>query len=175
MEKYIVEGGHPLEGEVSISGAKNAVVAILTATVLAEDICIIENIPNISDVKYMIMILEGLGATTETLSDGRLKIDTSKIETYEVPEELARKMRASYYFLGALLGRFNKAKVPLPGGCNFGVRPIDLHLRGFETIGAKYTLDNGSVMMVAEERMGDRIVFDQLPFQFTINLLRGMV
>lgn len=175
MEKYVVEGGHALSGAVSISGAKNAVVAILTATVLAEDVCIIDNVPNISDVKYMIMILEGIGATVERLDEQTLRIDTTNLYTHEISEELASKMRASYYFLGAFLARFNQAKVPLPGGCDFGVRPIDLHLRGFESLGASYTVSNGNVVLQAEKLHGDRIYFDKVTVGATINVMLAAV
>lgn len=175
LEKYIVQGGHGLAGEVNISGAKNAVVAILTATVLAEGPCLIDNIPNISDVKYMIMILEGIGATVEHVSPSALKIDTSTIKTHEVAEDLAHKMRASYYFLGALLARFNRAEVPLPGGCNFGVRPIDLHLRGFESLGASYVLENGNVILNADQLVGDHIYFDKVTVGATINVMLAAV
>lgn len=175
MEKYIVQGGQRLSGEVTISGAKNAVVAILTATVLAEGVCVIENIPNISDVKYMIMILEGIGATIEYVTPSTMRIDTTNIQTYEVSEDLAHKMRASYYFLGALLARFNRANVPLPGGCNFGVRPIDLHLRGFETLGASYTMENGNVLLDSQGLVGDHIYFDKVTVGATINVMLAAV
>ena len=125
MEKFVLNGGIPLRGEVSISGAKNAVVAILPATILAQDVCVIENIPNISDVYYMTKILEQLGARIKRLSKSTLEIDTKGVNSYVVSHDMTKHLRASYYFIGALLGRFHRAKVAMPGGCNFGVRPID--------------------------------------------------
>jgi len=124
LEKYIIEGGHQLSGEVTISGAKNAVVAILPATILADGPCVIENIPNISDVDIIIQILNEMGADVQVINKSTLRIDTRNIKIPEVPYERAKHMRASYYFLGALLGKFNRARVALPGGCDFGVRPI---------------------------------------------------
>ncbi len=175
MDKYVVVGGQPLQGEIVVSGAKNAVVAILTATVLAEDVCVIENVPNISDVKYMVMILEGIGAKITRVDETTLRIDTSTVDTFEVSRELAHTMRASYYFLGALLARFNKAEVPLPGGCNFGVRPIDLHLRGFESLGANYNLEAGNVILNADGLVGTEIYFDKVTVGGTINVMLAAV
>ena len=134
LEKFVLNGGIPLRGEVSISGAKNAVVAILPATILAQDVCVIENIPNISDVYYMTKILEQLGARIKRLSKSTLEIDTKGVNSYVVSHDMTKHLRASYYFIGALLGRFHRAKVAMPGGCNFGVRPIDRHIKGFELL-----------------------------------------
>ncbi len=136
MEKFRVTGGNCLHGEVDISGAKNAAVAILPAVVLAEDVCVIENLPNISDVALTLEILEALGATVRRIDSSTVEIDPRTISCHTVPTHLANRMRASYYFLGSLLGRFGVAQVPMPGGCNFGVRPIDLHLLGFSALGA---------------------------------------
>ncbi len=136
MEKFRVTGGNRLHGEVEISGAKNAAVAILPAVVLAEDVCVIENLPNISDVVLTLEILESLGATIRRIDSSTVEIDPRTISSHTVPTNLANRMRASYYFLGSLLGRFGVAQVPMPGGCNFGVRPIDMHLLGFSALGA---------------------------------------
>lgn len=136
----MLNGGIPLRGEVSISGAKNAVVAILPATILAQDVCVIENIPNISDVYYMTKILEQLGARIKRLSKSTLEIDTKGVNSYVVSHDMTKHLRASYYFIGALLGRFHRAKVAMPGGCNFGVRPIDRHIKGFELLGSTVTI-----------------------------------
>ncbi len=136
MEKFRVTGGNCLHGEVDISGAKNAAVALLPAVVLAEDVCVIENLPNISDVVLTLEILEALGATVRRIDSSTVEIDPRTISSHTVPTHLANRMRASYYFLGSLLGRFGVAQVPMPGGCNFGVRPIDLHLLGFSALGA---------------------------------------
>ena len=155
MEKYIINGGTRLCGEVPISGAKNAVVAILAATILADTPCVIENIPNISDVSILTSILHEMGAAIKVINKHKLEIDTSRVKNPEVPYEQAKRMRASYYFLGSLLGKFNHAKVPLPGGCNFGVRPIDLHLKGFKALGADWNLEYGIVNISAQKLIGD--------------------
>ncbi|MBR4035470.1 MAG: UDP-N-acetylglucosamine 1-carboxyvinyltransferase, partial [Oscillospiraceae bacterium] len=129
MEKYIVKGGKPLMGEVSISGAKNSAVALLPATVLANDVCVLENVPDISDIRKEIEILKEMGAKVKRISPSILEIDTSTLDTTTVPMELGVKFRASYYFLGSLLSRYGKASVPMPGGCDLGARPIDQHLK----------------------------------------------
>ncbi|MGN1417691.1 MAG: UDP-N-acetylglucosamine 1-carboxyvinyltransferase, partial [Acutalibacteraceae bacterium] len=130
MEKLVIHGGNRLSGEVEISGAKNAAVAIIPATLLAQDVCRIENIPHISDVTCMIKILNNMGAGVKLINKHTIEIDTRTVNSYIVPHEMTKKLRASYYLIGALLGRFCRAKVALPGGCNFGVRPIDLHIKG---------------------------------------------
>ena len=138
MTKYIVEGGHPLFGEVRISGAKNAAVAIIPAALLVDGVCRIENIPQISDVTALLKILEQLGANVRFLNRSDVEIDCRRIATTQVSQELAHKIRASYYLIGALLGRFGEAEVSMPGGCNFGgVRPIDQHVKGFVAMGAE--------------------------------------
>ncbi len=138
MEKFVVTGGKPLFGEVNISGAKNAAVAIIPAVILCDEPCQIENIPNISDVTLISKILEQMGAKVRKINKSSLYIDPTHIRTFSAVTELVRGMRASYYLLGALLGKYGKAKVALPGGCNFGVRPIDQHLKGFEALGRYY-------------------------------------
>ena len=138
MTKYIVQGGHPLFGEVEISGAKNAAVAIIPAAILVDGVCRIENIPQISDVTALLKILEQLGAKIRFLNRSDVEIDCRRITTTQVSQELAHKIRASYYLIGALLGRFGEAEVSMPGGCNFGgVRPIDQHVKGFVAMGAE--------------------------------------
>ena len=136
MEKLVVKGGKCLRGEVTISGAKNAAVAIIPAAVLVDGTCIIENVPAIKDVEVICGILEELGAKVEYLDKYTIRIDSSDVNKFSAPYEMVRKMRASYYLLGALLGRVKKADVALPGGCNFGSRPIDQHLKGFRALGA---------------------------------------
>ena len=143
MEKYRVYGGHRLVGDVEISGAKNAVVAILPAVILADGVCRIENIPNIMDVATSLEILSSIGAQVRRLNKNTVEIDPRPISTHVVPHDLARHMRASYYFIGALLGRFGTARVSMPGGCYFGVRPIDQHLKGL--VGSSIYLDMVSV------------------------------
>ena len=138
MEVFELIGQNKLSGEVKISGAKNAAVAIIPATILSDGICCIENIPNISDVTLIGRILENLGAKVKLLDKSTLEVDPTGISSAEASNDLVRKMRASSYLLGALLGRFHKASVSFPGGCDFGVRPIDQHLKGFAALGAEY-------------------------------------
>ena len=143
LEKFVVNGGKPLNGEVTIGGAKNSVVAILPATILAQGVCTIDNIPNISDVKYMKDILTLLGSKIEEIDEHTLKIDTTNVKSVDVPYELTSHLRASYYFIGALLGRFSSARVGSSGGCDLsdsGNRPIDIHLSGFQKLGAKLNI-----------------------------------
>lgn len=175
MDKYIIEGGHKLTGEVTISGAKNAVVAILPAVILCDEPCTIENIPNISDVQIIIKILNDIGAKITVINKSTLKIDATHLITHEVPYERAKHMRASYYFLGALLGRYNKAKVALPGGCDFGVRPIDQHLKCFNALGAKYSLEYGMIDLSTDELIGNEINFDKVTVGATINAILAAV
>ena len=131
LEKIVIVGGSKLTGEVNISGAKNAAVAIIPAAILAQDVCRIENIPDISDVNMMIRILHHMGAEVKMINKNCYEINTKNICTHEVPNEMTKHLRASYYLLGALLGRFGNACVAMPGGCDFGVRPIDQHIKGF--------------------------------------------
>ena len=136
MARYEINGGRPLNGTVTISGAKNAVVAILPATLLVRGKVRIENVPNISDVRILMSILHRMGAIISSPERGVVEIDCSEVRSYEPDADLVTKMRASYYLMGALLGRFGKAHVALPGGCNFASRPIDQHIKGFEMLGA---------------------------------------
>ena len=175
MEKYIVNGGNPLHGEVEISGAKNAAVAIIPATVLAQDVCVIENVPNISDVTILFQILTDLGAKVRYLAKNTVEIDTRNITEPVVPYESARHLRASYYFLGAFLGRFGEAHVSPPGGCNFGVRPIDQHIKGFEALGASVTTDYGFINAQSEELFGAHIYLDVVSVGATVNIMLAAV
>ncbi|HJB25634.1 MAG TPA: UDP-N-acetylglucosamine 1-carboxyvinyltransferase [Firmicutes bacterium] len=176
MEKYVVHGGARLTGEVTISGAKNAVVAILPATLLAQDTCIIENVPNISDVTTLLQTLECLGARIRMLDKSTVMIDTRHVSKSTVPYELARQLRASSYFLGALLGRFNEACVSMPGGCDLGVRPIDQHLKGFEALGAEISLEKGGMIDArAEMLVGSQIYLDMASVGATINIMLASV
>ena len=175
MEKIVINGGTPLRGEVEISGAKNAVVAILPATILAQDVCRIENIPDISDVSMMVKILTQLGANVKMINRSTLEIDTRNINSFIVPNELTKHLRASYYLLGALLGRYNRAKVSMPGGCWFGVRPIDLHLRGFELLGSKVSIDNAMVNVSADMLVGSAIYMDTVSVGATVNVMLAAV
>ncbi len=175
MEKFVICGGTPLKGTVRISGAKNAAVAILPAVMLADSPCIIENIPNISDVKSILFAMEKLGANIKNLDKSTVEIDPENINSFVVTKEMAEGMRASSYFLGALLGRMNKARVAPPGGCDFGVRPIDQHIKGFEALGAKITLENGLVEANAKELNGASIYLDVVSVGATINIMLAAV
>lgn len=175
MDTFVINGGHELHGEVDISGAKNAAVAILPATILAETPCRIENIPNISDVTIIIDILSKLGAKVKTINKSTVEIDASHISSPVVPYDLARKMRASCYFLGSLLGRFSHAQVSMPGGCDFGVRPIDQHIKGFEALGANITLEYGMVEAQAESLHGSQIYLDVVSVGATVNIMLAAV
>lgn len=171
MGKYIINGGTPLVGEVTISGAKNAAVAILPATILAAGRCVIENLPDISDVAASITILQEMGATARWIDDTTVEIDTSLINSTAVPDELSRQMRASYYFLGALLGRFGEATVAMPGGCNLGPRPIDQHLKSFIALGANDSVEYGMINVKADRLEGAHIFFDTVSVGATINAM----
>ena len=169
MEKFVITGGKPLHGEVTISGAKNAAVGILPATILAADVCVIENLPDISDVAVSLKILSVLGAKVRMLNRNTYEIDTTHLHTTSVPDDLSRQMRASYYFLGALLSRFGKAQVAMPGGCNLGPRPIDQHLKVFSALGAEDSVDYGMITVRAKELNGAHIFFDKVSVGATMN------
>ena len=173
MEKFVVTGGKPLFGEVNISGAKNAAVAIIPAVILCDEPCQIENIPNISDVALISRILQQMGANVRRINKSSLYIDPTHIKIYNAVTDLVRGMRASYYLLGALLGRFGKAKVALPGGCNFGVRPIDQHLKGFEAMGAATRLVDGAIIEAEceTELQGTHIYLDVVSVGATMNIM----
>ncbi|MBQ2751297.1 MAG: UDP-N-acetylglucosamine 1-carboxyvinyltransferase [Oscillospiraceae bacterium] len=175
MEKFLVKGGNTLSGEINIGGAKNAAVAILPATVMARGRCVIENVPDISDVRVLLDILSQLGAKIEMLSNDTVAIDTTDINSNEVPYELAKMIRASYYFIGALLGRCSEAHVSMPGGCNLGVRPIDQHLKGFQALGAEVTVDGGIIHAKADRMLGSHIHFDVVSVGATINVMMAAV
>ena len=150
MEKLVVKGPTPLKGEVTISGAKNAAVAILPATLLIDGVCTIENLPNISDIKISCEILEQLGAKITWNNEHSITIDTSNITTTKAPLDLTSKFRASYYIIGAMLGRKGEIEVGMPGGCKLGARPIDQHIKGFEMLGATVNLEKGTIYAKAK-------------------------
>ena len=176
MEKFLIEGNSRLEGEVVISGAKNAAVAIIPAVLLADEPCVLENIPNINDVNICLQILRELGASIKMLNKTTVEIDATHIIAPSVPFDIARNMRASYYFLGALLGRCGKGAVTMPGGCNFGgVRPIDQHIKGFEALGAEVTIDHGMICADSEGLVGNHIYFDGVTVGATINVMLAAV
>lgn len=175
MDKFVIRGGRRLTGEVMISGAKNAAVAILPAVILSDEPCYIENVPSISDVKISLTILKEMGAEVTSVGKDAYRIDPTKIDRCCVPYETARKMRASYYFLGALLGKFNKARVSMPGGCPLGDRPIDQHLKAFSLLGADYTLSQGMIDLTADKLTGNQIFFDVVTVGATMNAMLAAV
>ena len=175
MEKYVIRGGKPLVGDVNIGGAKNAAVAILPATILAGGKCLIENLPCISDVMASLQILSELGASIRMVSRSTYEIDTSHLDSTEVSNELSRQMRASYYFLGALLGRFGSGQVAMPGGCNLGPRPIDQHLKAFTAFGAEDSVEYGQIHVRSEHLVGGHVFFDTVSVGATMNAMLAAV
>ena len=171
MDRIIINGPCKLEGEVEVAGAKNAIVAILPATLLVDGVCRIENVPQISDVENICNILIAMGAKVSHTDEKTLEVDCSAVRCTEVPYEYARKFRASYYFLGALLGRFGKAAVALPGGCHLGARPIDQHIKAFEQLGAMVDIAHGNVNCHAEKLVADGIYLDMVSVGATINAM----
>lgn len=175
MEKLVITGGTPLKGEVSISGAKNAAVAILPATLLIDGVCTIENLPNISDVKKSCEILEGLGAKITWNTPNEITIDTRNITETVASEELTSKFRASYYIIGSMLGRKGKITVGMPGGCKLGARPIDQHIKGFEALGAKVEVGQGKITATADKLVGNSVYMDVVSVGATINVMLSAV
>ncbi len=177
MEKFIINGGTPLRGEVEISGAKNAALAIIPAAILSQDICIIENLPvSISDVNYMMKILRHIGAVVKLINKNTIEIDSRHVDSYVISHDMTKHLRASYYFIGALLGRFSRAKVAMPGGCYLGARPIDQHIKGFELLGATVSVeDNATVEAKADNLVGSPIYLDMVSVGATVNILLAAV
>ena len=171
MDKLVIKGQNKLKGEVIISGAKNAAVAIIPAAIMADDVCIIENLPYIEDVKCLFATLSKMGAKCEYIDKHTLRIDSRNLENVSVTFEEVRKMRDSYYLLGALLARYKKAEVAMPGGCNFGTRPIDLHLAGFAALGANVEVKGDIVKVEAEKLTGTSIYMDTVSVGATINIM----
>ena len=173
MTKYVIHGGKPLHGEVEISGAKNAAVAILPAALLVDGVCRIENVPDISDVTMILGIMKDLGANVRTINPTTVELDCSKVYKQNVPYELARQIRASYYLIGALLGRFGRAEVPPPGGCDLGVRTIDQHLKGFSAMGAEIQVENGFIHAASPTGRlhGAQVYLDVVSVGATMNIL----
>ncbi|NTV88943.1 MAG: UDP-N-acetylglucosamine 1-carboxyvinyltransferase, partial [Clostridiales bacterium] len=175
MEKIIISGQKPLRGDVDISGAKNAAVAVIPAAILIDGSCRIENVPDIKDVKILEETLAQLGAVVTYDDRNTLLVDSSNVNSFQAPYEMIKSMRASYYLLGALLGRFKRAEVALPGGCDFGFRPMDQHIKGFEALGAKVAIEHGIVKLSAEKLVGAQIYLDVVSVGATINLMLAAV
>lgn len=174
MEKLKIEGGNKLKGSVRISGAKNSAVALIPATILAESPVIIDGLPNISDVQILADLLEEIGGTV-SLNESEIIVDPSRMISMPLPNGKVKKLRASYYLMGAMLGRFKKAVVGLPGGCHLGPRPIDQHIKGFEALGAKVTNEQGAIYLRADELKGARIYLDVVSVGATINIMLAAV
>lgn len=171
MEQYIIKGGKALQGEVTIGGAKNAALGILTAAIMTDDNVIVENLPDISDINVLLQAIEEIGAKVDRIDKHSVRINGSKINSMSVDYEFIRKIRASYYLLGALLGKYKKAQVALPGGCNIGSRPIDQHIKGFEALGATVKIEHGMIQAEAKELKGNHIYLDFASVGATINIM----
>jgi UDP-N-acetylglucosamine 1-carboxyvinyltransferase len=175
MKKLVIAGGARLEGEISISGAKNSAVAIIPATLLVDGPCRLENLPNIKDVKISLAILKNLGASIEHIDANTVVIDTTTVNSYEAKSDEANQIRASYYLIGALLGKFKKAKVALPGGCDFGSRPIDQHIKAFQALGASVNIEHGIIHAATQELKGASFYMDVVSVGATINAMLAAV
>ena len=171
MEQYVIKGGNPLNGEVEIGGAKNAALAILAAAIMTDETVTIENLPNVRDINVLLQAIEEIGARVERVNAHKVKINGSFIQNVSVDNEFIRRIRASYYLLGALLGKYKKAEVALPGGCDIGSRPIDLHIKGFRAMGANVDIAHGLVVAEAERLLGTHIYLDKVSVGATINIM----
>lgn len=171
MDQYVIKGGNPLVGDVAIGGAKNAALAILAAAVMTDETVTIDNLPNVRDINVMLQAIENIGATVERIDVHTVKINGSTIHETSVDNEYIRKIRASYYLLGALLGKYKDAEVALPGGCAIGSRPIDLHLKGFRAMGAEIDIHHGLVAAKADRLCGTHIYMDKVSVGATINIM----
>ena len=171
MEQYIIKGGHPLVGEVEIGGAKNAALAILVAAIMTDETVLIENLPDVSDINVMLDAITEIGAMVQRIDRHTVRINASTVKNVSIDYESMKKIRGSYYFLGALIGKYHRAEVPLPGGCNIGSRPIDQHLKGFRALGADITIENGMVISEAEDLHCSHIFFDVVSVGATINVM----
>lgn len=171
MEQYVIKGGNPLVGEVEIGGAKNAALAILSAAIMTDETVTIENIPNVRDINVLLNAIQETGAKVERVDAHTVKINGSFIRDLNVDNEYIRKIRASYYLIGALLGKYKRAEVALPGGCDIGSRPIDLHMKGFRALGANVDIRYGLVMASAEVLRGTHIYLDKVSVGATINIM----
>ncbi|HIU87869.1 MAG TPA: UDP-N-acetylglucosamine 1-carboxyvinyltransferase [Candidatus Avilachnospira avistercoris] len=175
MDQYIIKGGVPLKGEVTISGAKNAALGILAAAIMSDEDILIENLPDVKDINVMLEAISEIGAKVDRIDRHTVRISGKDIEEISVDDEYIRRIRASYYFIGALLGKYRHARVPLPGGCNIGSRPIDQHIKGFKALGAEVRIENGTVTADAERLRAAHIYFDVVSVGATINVMMAAV
>ena len=171
MEQYIIKGGNPLVGEVSIGGAKNAALGILAAAIMTDETVTIENVPNVRDTRVLLQAIEGIGAKVKYVYNNCVQINGGDINDINVDYEYIKKIRASYYLLGALLGKYKKSQVALPGGCNIGSRPIDQHIKGFKALGAEVEIAHGKINTKADRLIGNHIYFDVVSVGATINIM----
>ena len=171
MEQYVIKGGNPLVGEVEIGGAKNAALGILSAAIMTDETIVIENLPDVQDINVMLEAISGIGTRVERIDRHKVSINGSMINDFSVDYEYIKKIRASYYLLGAMLGKYKRAEVPLPGGCNIGSRPIDLHLKGFKALGAQVSIRHGSIIAKADRLHGSHIFLDTVSVGATINIM----
>lgn len=171
MEQYIIKGGTPLVGEVQIGGAKNAALAILAAAIMTDETVTIDNLPDVNDINVLLEAMSGIGAAIQRVDRHTVKINGSGVRDFSIEYDYIKKIRASYYLLGALLGKYNKAEVALPGGCNIGSRPIDQHLKGFKAIGAEVVIEHGKIIAEAEQLKGTHLYFDVVSVGATINVM----
>ena len=171
MEQYIIKGGNPLVGEVEIGGAKNAALAILAAAIMTDETVQIENLPDVNDINVMLEAIAGIGAMVQRIDRHTVKINGSTIGDFNIEYDYIKKIRASYYLLGALLGKYKRAEVALPGGCNIGIRPIDQHLKGFRALGADVDIEHGKIVAEAEQLRGTHLYFDVVSVGATINVM----
>ena len=171
MEQYIIKGGNPLVGDVTISGAKNAALGILAASIMTDDDVVIDNLPDVRDINVLLEAIQEIGARVDRIDRHTVKINGSNISEVSVDDEYIRRIRASYYFIGALLGKYKSAQVPLPGGCNIGSRPIDQHIKGFRALGAEVTIERGAVIAHAIDLVASHIYLDVVSVGATINIM----
>ena len=171
MEQYIIKGGNPLVGEVEIGGAKNAALAVLAAAIMTDETVTIDNLPDVNDINVLLEAISGIGAEVDRIDRHTVRINGSNIENFDIEYDYIKKIRASYYLLGALLGKYKRAEVALPGGCNIGSRPIDQHLKGFRALGAYVDIEHGKIIAEAERLIGKHIYFDVVSVGATINVM----
>ena len=171
MEQYIIKGGHPLVGEVEIGGAKNAALAILAASIMTDETVMVDNLPDVNDINVLLDAIEGIGAGIRRVDRHTVKINGKNIDSVDIEYDYIKKIRASYYLLGALLGKYKHAEVALPGGCNIGSRPIDQHLKGFRALGADVEIRHGKIIAEADRLVGKHIYFDVVSVGATINVM----
>ena len=171
MEQYIIKGGNPLVGEVEIGGAKNAALAILAAAIMTDETVLIDNLPDVNDINVLLEAIQGIGAMVQRVDRHTVKINGSAITDFNIEYDYIKKIRASYYLLGAMLGKYKRAEVALPGGCNIGSRPIDQHLKGFRALGADVDIEHGKIVAEAEHLRGTHLYFDVVSVGATINVM----